>query len=320
MKRRLIWLLLFSLAVVALLMLRPRPDAVPPGHTELFINIGGLQRRTLLHLPKNAAPPIPLVLMLHGMGGNGKATMLETGWSEKADAHGFMVAYPEATRPHPSERASLRSNPPAWNDGSGRFHAAEQQIDDVAFIRRLIDELSLQYKIDPNRVYAAGFSNGASMTFRIGAELSDRLAAIAPGAGACWSSDIRPARGLSLCYITGTADTLNPIDGGIPQLASGKEESEGKAKPPIMDHIQKWTKALGCPLEPTADTTSNGVRTRSYGPGREGAEVRFITIEGLGHMWPGGSNRVPEFLVGKPSDKLKATDVIWQFFSEHPMR
>ena len=55
-----------------------------------------------------------------------------------------------------------------------------------------------------------------------------------------------------------------------------------------------------------------------YGPGRDGAEVVFITIEGLGHIWAGGVNLLPEFIVGKPTDKFKATDSIWDFFKAHP--
>ncbi|MEO6753546.1 MAG: plasmid partitioning protein, partial [Chthoniobacteraceae bacterium] len=64
--------------------------------------------------------------------------------------------------------------------------------------------------------------------------------------------------------------------------------------------------------------TKNGVHTRRYGPGRDGVEIAFITIEGLGHNWAGGVSQAPEYMVGKNTDKLKATDVVWDFFVNHP--
>lgn len=306
--------------IAAKLKAKAATRELPPAHQELTISSGGLDRHCVLHLPPSydKARPLPLVIMLHGMGGTGANAIREMGWSAKADAENFIVAYPNASRPDPARPPSLKSNPPAWNDGSGRFHAAERNIDDVAFIRALLDRLSADYSIDPKRIYVVGFSNGASMALRVGAELSDRVAAIAAVAGACWTETPKPTRGISLCYITGTTDTLNPLDGGFPKMAFGGGDKGGKPKPAVRVTIEKWAKALGCPESPKQDATANGVHTRRYGHGRDGAEVVFITIEGLGHIWPGGVNLVPEFMVGKPTDKLKATDAIWDFFRTHP--
>jgi polyhydroxybutyrate depolymerase len=311
---------LFGTTVAAKLKRIAASKELPSDHLSLTINVGGLDRHCLVHLPPvyNKAKPLPLVIMLHGMGGTATNAMRQTGWSAKADAETFIVAYPEATRPDATQPRSLRHNPQAWNDGSGRFHAAERHIDDVAFIRALLDRLTADYSIDRRRIFVAGFSNGASMAFRVGAELADRLAAIAPVAGSCWTETVKPARGISLCYLTGTADPLNPLEGGFPRLALGGRNQGGKPKAPVQTMIKKWVKALGCSEVPAQDNSTNGVRTCRYGPGRDGAEVMFITIEGLGHIWAGGKNLVPEFLVGKPTDKLKATDVIWNFFRTHP--
>jgi polyhydroxybutyrate depolymerase len=262
---------------------------------------------------------VPLVISFHGGGGTGINAMKETGWSAKADAEGFIVAYPEGVRPYRMRPPSLRSSMQSWNDGSGRFYSAEQKIDDVAFIRALIEKLSADYSIDQRRIFATGFSNGASMAFRVGHELADRIAAIAPHSGACWSETVQPARGVSVCYLTGTMDTLNPMEGGFPKMALGGRDQGGKPKPPVIDSLLKWVRALGLPERPLKDDTKNGVRTRRYGPGRDGVEVIFIAIEGLGHNWAGGVGQAPEFMVGKNTDKLKATDVIWNFFRTHGM-
>ena len=123
-----------------------------------------------------------------------------------------------------------------------------------------------------------------------------------------------------MCYITGTADPLNLIEGGVPKLATGASDTvRAKPKPPVRNSIVKWAKAVGCPTTPKTVSASRGVRIESYGPSRNGAEVVYVTIDGLGHTWPGGQSLLPESMVGKRSDKLKATDFIWDFFWKHPM-
>jgi polyhydroxybutyrate depolymerase len=293
-----------------------RARAIPPGHQQLTLKVGSLKRSYLLHIPPKyeKAKPLPLVIMLHGMGGTALLSQRETGWSTKADSENFIVVYPEATRPEQTRSPNLRTNPQAWNDGSGRFHAAERNIDDVAFIKALIDSLENSYTIDPNRIYVTGFSNGASMAFRLGAELSDRITAIAPHSGTCWTEGLSPVRALSICYLAGDSDTLNPIKGGFPKLAMGGKDQGGREKPPVMVMITKWIKALECNETPTSDTNERGVRTLRFGPGRNASEVVYFCVEGLGHHWAGGTSQAPEFLVGKNNNKLKATDVVWDFF------
>jgi polyhydroxybutyrate depolymerase len=295
-------------------------ERLPPGHQSQGLEHAGQVRTYLLFLPSAAqdtSRALPLVVMLHGMGGTAANAVRETAWSVKAEQEGFVLAYADASRPDPQRDVSLRNNPSAWNDGSGRFHAGAQQVDDTGFIRKLIDQVSAQQSIDPRRIYVTGFSNGASMAFRVGAELADRVAAIAPVAGASWADKPQPVRGVSVIYLTGTADPLNPLEGGFPKL--GQREQGGRAKKPVAEMIGTWTQALHCPpAKETSATNANGVRTRSFSGCKDGAEVVLITVEGLGHIWAGGENLLPEFMVGKPTNQLKATEVIWDFFRNHP--
>ena len=71
-------------------------------------------------------------------------------------------------------------------------------------------------------------------------------------------------------------------------------------------------------MKPAKEVDRSGVKTVTYGPGRDHAEVIFVIVEGLGHTWAGGRSLLPESYVGKQSDKLKATDFIWDFFQKHP--
>jgi polyhydroxybutyrate depolymerase len=301
------------------------PTSLPKNHRLIQLKVGALERNALVYVPTSARSsqpsnkPLPLVIMLHGMGGSASAAMNETSWSAKAEVHGFIVVYPEATRPDETKAPDMRGNARAWNDGSGRFHAGERQIDDLGFIDALISSFldsTSEIKVDPRRIYVTGFSNGASMTFRIGATLANRVTAIAPNAGACWTPVLNLANKLSVCYITGTNDSLNPLEGGVPRLAQGSQDQSGLRKPSIQATIDKWVRANRFELVPDQDELKDGVRLRRYRPtgSNNQGEVRYITVEGLGHHWAGGKSQAPEWLVGKNSNRLTATDAVWEFF------
>ena len=286
------------------------------------IKVGDLQRHYTVHVPPqyDGKTPVPVVVMLHGGGGTATAAAEETGWGAKGDKEGFLAVFPDALPPDPAKPSRFVANPQLWNDGSDRFYPGQTAPDDVAFLNAMLDELAARFAVDPRRVFMTGFSNGASMCFRFGAEASKRLAAIAPVAGACWLEKITMERPVPMCYLTGTADPLNPIEGGVPKLATGgSDRIRARPKPPVRDSILKWVRAVGAPATPRTTTASNGVHTDTYGPGRDGAEVMAVSVEGLGHTWAGGKSLLPALLVGPRSDKLRATDLIWGFFQARPM-
>jgi polyhydroxybutyrate depolymerase len=291
-----------------------------PGCHTLTLRVDGLERTYMVHVPPSYDSKIqsPLVVMLHGGGGTAKAAMWETGWTEKADKAGFIAVFPNAMSCDPSRRSSFAMNPQLWNDGSDRFCPGQKAADDVGFIAAMLDDLSARLSVDKTRIFVTGFSNGASMSFRVGAGLSNRIAAIAPVAGACWLESIKLERPVPMLYITGKADPLNLIEGGVPKLATGASDKiRAKPKPPVRESILRWVKALDIPAMPASVSDANGVRTEIYGPGRDGAEVVYITVDGLGHTWAGSRSLLPERMVGGTSDRIKATDVIWDFFQKH---
>lgn len=291
-----------------------------PGSHSLAITVNDLDRTYIVHVPATYQPqrPSPLVIMLHGGGGTARAAMRETEWTMKAEREGFLAVFPNAMARDPAQPSSFVRNPQLWNDGSDRFYPGQKAPDDVGFIAAMLDDLSTRFALDKRRVFVTGFSNGASMSFRVGAELSDRIAAIAPVAGALWFDPPLFKHPVSLCYITGTADPLNPIEGGVPKLATGASERiRAKPKPPVRDSILKWARALGCPAAPASLSEADGVRIETCSPALGNAEVIYIAVAGLGHTWAGGRSLLPENLVGKTSNKIRATDVIWEFFRKH---
>lgn len=274
----------------------------------------GAFRREWLFLP--APPGVPLVIFLTGTGGTAAWADHETGWSELARREGFALAIPEAVPPDPARPPSFLANPPRWNDGSdwaGESSRSNTQAksgppDDVAFLTALIDDATLRSGIDPTRVFVTGFSNGAGMTFRLAAEAAARVAAIAPVAGHCWVTDPQPARPIPTLYTVGTRDLLLPMRGGEVQLPW---HNRLVRRPPIAATLERWATALGCAVVPELQREGDGVRVERY-PGPVPFDA--ITIDGLGHHWPGGRGLLNRRVAGPPSDAMNATEMIWGFF------
>jgi len=296
--------------------------ASPPvaGDHDRTLPFGGTQRTYRVHVPAGFDPakagPLPLVLMLHGAGGDGAKAEEQTDWNVKADHEGFLVVFPDALPAAPDRIPSFLANPRFWDDGSGRGRRNRETVDDVGFLTTVLDDVEGRWPVDRRRVYITGFSSGASMTFRAAASpLVDRVAAFAPVSGHFWqqAGSVRAKRTPSLLLIYGKSDPLNPWDGGEVQMPWGGPQR----KPKVMETVDAWAKFAGCTTGPTLLSDRDGVRTVRYGPGREGAEFVFTSIEGMGHTWPGGHDRLPARLVGARTDKLNATDVIWDFFARH---
>ena len=152
-------------------MTRPLLDQARP------LRHDGKPRRYLIHQPAGQGEdaPLPVVMALHGAGGTAAWTLGETGWAAKADREDFLVVLPEGLRPDLTKPPHFRDNPPVWNDGSPRLVPGEPEGDDVGFLDAVLDSVLSGFPADPRRVYLTGFSKGAGMTFRLGAERSRRF-------------------------------------------------------------------------------------------------------------------------------------------------
>jgi polyhydroxybutyrate depolymerase len=199
--------------------------------------------------------------MFHGGGGRAKAAMWETGWPKKADREGFLAVFPEGTPPDPSRPGRFTGNPQTWNDGSKRgIGAVERNVADVKFVSMMIEYLKGHFSVEDRRIYITGFSNGASMSFRLVRELPSVFAAVAPIAGADWLDAKEPDRSAPLLYITGKADPLNPFEGGEIRIGP---KSYGN-KPPVNEMILNWVKLHGCENEPRTVYDQDGAKGVAY--------------------------------------------------------
>lgn len=294
---------------------KDQPAPVAPWDRVENVRLGSLNRHFIVHVPPGFDPKqkLAVVIMLHGAGGTGQQAIEQTGWDRKADHEDFIAVFPDGVPEHPKQPPSFLLNPQTWNEGSGRHASGKRNDDDIGFISYIIETLESRYGADPARIYVTGFSNGASMTFRVGVELSDKVAAIAPVAGHLFVHDHQLKRPLPTLYIIGRDDPLE-----LPKGGTFKIRGEQVVQPPIEQNLSQWRQLDGCDSKPSSDARTVGVQRIRFSDCNDGAEVVEYFVDDMGHVWPGGVNRLPERLVGKPSDKLNATDLIWSFFKAHP--
>ena len=281
------------------------------GDTLVQLKYQGLGRSYLVHLP-NPMPtnPAPLVVVLHGGGGNAENAAKMTGFDAEADQHGFIVVYPNGTgTSHPLLRMVGKGQLLTWNAGSCCAYAQEHNIDDVGFIRAVVTAVLKDNGADPKRVYATGISNGGMMSYRLACEASGLFVAIAPVSAIQEVQDCKPAQPVSVFHIHGAKDQNVMLNGGIGPKEVGKKQD----RPPVQKSIDFWVKQDGCSV--TVRSKEPDVDVTNYGGCDAGSEVEYLLILDGEHAWPGGQ-QIASFL-DKPSQALDATHEIWKFFSGH---
>lgn len=295
---------LAGLDISALAAGRERAETAP--RQTLMHN--GIERRYVVHVPSDRAPRqglLPLVLVLHGGGGNAANAASMTGFTAKAENEGFIVVYPEGT-------GRFKGKLLTWNAGHCCGQAMERRMQDVEFISALIDKLIKNYPVDPKRVYATGMSNGGMMAHRLGIELSHKIAAIAPVVATLFGDEQPPRQPVSALMLNGMLDKSVPYQGGPPggRFAGAWDGTPAK---PAVDQAAFWASVNGC--KNTPDKSAHGAMIQSKYRCPAGRSVEIYLIKDHGHAWPGG--QAGSRRGDKPSPSLNGTDVIWNFFKAH---
>ena len=279
------------------------PAPAEPGiDVPVVLRSGRVDRTYVVHVPASydGSQAVPLVLVLHGSGGSADIADRISGMSAKSDAAGFLAVYPEGT-----------GRSATFNAGQCCGIARARMIDDVSFMRDVVADVSADYLVDARRIYAAGMSNGAMMVHRLGCEMSDVLAAIAPVAGAL-EVDCAPAGPVSAIVFHGKADLIVPYGGGPAATVPGGMDSEYD---PVSTAVDVWATTGGCTGATDEQVSASVVRQVRTGC-MAGYGVELYTVDGGGHAWPGGE---PGWAGGDvPTTEVVATDLIWDFFAAHP--
>jgi len=309
-RQRLVYLTILLPVLFGLLTVAAWASAPASGdsHGQQTLLHAGVERHYLIRLPAEPvlrAGAVPLVLVLHGGGGNAENAERMTGFSDKARREGFIVVYPEGT-------SRFRQKLLTWNAGHCCGYAMKHQVDDVGFMRALITRLVKDYPIDPKRIFVTGMSNGGMMTHRLGRELSDQLAAIAPVVATVFGDESKAAHPVSALMLNGMLDKSVPHAGGPPG-GRFSDSWDGAPAKPALDQGTYWASTDGCAREPVRRDQGTYIHWQYSCPG--GKAVELYLLKDNGHAWPGGQKGSRRG--DTPSTSLNATDLIWEFFAAH---
>lgn len=260
--------------------------AVGAGDSVVTLQSGGVGRTYARHVPPahDGSRALPLVVAFHGLAEGSVIHQATTQYSPKADEEGFVVVYPQAL-----------GSPVAWNTSQGSA--------DLVFAGAILDHLEETLCIDTNRIFVSGFSLGGFMTSAVACTYADRVAAVAPVAGMRNPAGCAPSRPVPVLSFHGTVDTWVPWS-PIPSIAAA------------------WAGRNGCTGDPTETAAGSDevveISLFSYSC-PDGAPVSYYRIDEGGHAWPGSQfSRDIAAAVGYTTFAISATDLIWEFFEDHP--
>lgn len=325
------------LAICFLFLIFTAPQAL--ALEERSLDHDGHKRLFYVHVPEQVKgqADIPTVLVFHGGGGSAEGMADMVRMEKTADKYGFMVVYPEGI-------GSKLGKFHTWNAGKCCAKAAEENIDDVGFVSKMIDQLVTNDNADPKRVYATGHSNGGMISYRLACELSDKIAAIAPNGGQDQKRETCPlTRPVPVLHIHGKADNCAPYEGG--DQCGGCFETlfksiglpfkqERRSCEPVEDMTAQWAQFNGCSAQTVQSFQKGDVACNSYTECDGNAEVTLCAVENAGHSWPGQEGvikpceRRPNGRIcsawqenrGPVNTDISANEFIWQFFAKHKIR
>lgn len=260
---------------------------------------GGITRTYSFYVPASYTPgtPVPLVIGLHGTGSSGADFAQNRDFRPIADTANFIMVHPDG-----STMLGIKF----WNYGS----ILGSTVDDVGFLEALIDTISADYSINPQRIYCTGMSNGSFMAYYLACQ-SSRFAAIGSVTGSMsvdMYDECDPQHPIPVLHIHGTEDDTNPYEGT--STMKGIDETvlfwvnENNCNPvPVVTAI------------PNINTSDNATATKYlYSGGINGNTVELFKVTGGGHSWPGW----PVAGSSEPTCMdFDACKEIWRFFSQY---
>jgi polyhydroxybutyrate depolymerase len=261
-------------------------DPVTPGNYVRTLTFGGIERNYRLHVPPSydGTSPVPLVLNIHGLGSNadqqeGIAKMVAIG-----DAAGFIGVSPNGVNN-------------AWNAG---LCCGNPDVDDVSFLRTVVEDVAGQAVIDRARIYVTGISNGGAMSQRLACEASELFAASAPLAFPIPFEPVttcQPGRPIAVMTSMGLTDVLVSYTGGI--------------FPSAAETFARWKELNGCTgVQPDATQLLVASRSETYTQCNAGVETELCSITAASFGGSPFDGHVLYF-----NSDLDLAQTVWNFLS-----
>lgn len=271
------------------------------------------RRRYKLYSPKDAEQlngPRPLVLVIHGGAGTdrGMLKLTKSRWNTLADQHGFYVAYPNAI-----DRT--------WDFGEGKTSSElDNRVDDLAYFRKVLDDVSRRAPIDQRRIFATGISRGGQSSYFLACNMQDRIRAVMPVAMSLpkfMQDECVQGPPVGIAIMNGTADPQVPYNGGWITVFRKKRDVVMSTKKTLA----LWRDRNGCSetalststVDQPGDDTSVSI---TQWTGCSGAPVTLYKVINGGHTWPSGIQYLSPGIVGETSRDIDAADEGWKFFSQ----
>lgn len=294
-----------------------------PGKYPITIDLDGSKREFIVYVPEKAkgATKVPVVFMLHGTSGSGEDFFGRSQWKEVADAEGLIAVFPTALTycylqdsnhdgtigPDELEvftkwaagQLGTAERPQCGPDRLAKLSPDKRALadhplrDDVKFFDTMIDYLNANHSVDPKRVYASGFSNGAEMTGRLANDRPNRFAAIALASSAMSVAPVAQTNPITVVFTLGSVDEeQGPRVGGNPvPLAESQITNPAFASSyvaPMLTMLQldkSYTYST-----PTVAGKKTGQWLFAKSTIGKTNTFRAVVIEDVAHEYPNGMN------------------------------
>jgi polyhydroxybutyrate depolymerase len=242
---------------------------------DVTLQQGGLPRKYLIVQPTDLAEgeQVPMVLALHGIGVDRFGMKAAADWEEAVAEDRFIAVFPEGT---------LGS----WNAGPCCPPATLVGAGDLGFIDLVIDDVTSGGHVDPERIHATGFSNGAMMIYHLACQRTEVFASVLPMAGVNING-CKPKQPIPTLHLHGDPDSTVPYDGSF----SAANLLSGGRFPAVPDSVNRWATDQGCATDPEVEVSGKGkteMTSMTWTGCPEGTGVELIAYPGNGHSWPKG--------------------------------
>ncbi|MFO7692201.1 MAG: PHB depolymerase family esterase, partial [Vicinamibacterales bacterium] len=171
-----------------------------------------------VHVPAGyrAGAPTPMVVALHGLGGNEDSffDFYDGAAVRLAEQHGFLLAAPLGYRVDGFYGATLGGAPDAAT--RRRLELSERDVMEVVRLMRT------HYNVDPARIYLIGHSMGAIGTWHLAARYPDVWAAVGPFSGTGNPASVERMKGIPQIVVHGDADPTVNVAGSRNMVAEMK--------------------------------------------------------------------------------------------------
>jgi len=281
--------------------------------TDNSISFGGQARLYRTYLPSgyDASRPASLIVVLHGLGGSMNDAD-NVGITQIADTANIILLSPQAL----DFNSPLGLVSAAWNSGIvvnvpviGPV-AVNGAVDDVGFIKAMMDAARQQYAVNPVRVYVCGASLGGFMTQRLACEAPGYFAAAASvmGTYALALPPCSPGKMVPVAHFHGTKDEVVSWNGDL--LFNGSAFPVGLS---VDDLIARWVSLDGCnpaPLHevwPDSNSDSLYAEHYSYSDASGNSRVELFKVNNGTHAWYSG---------GSTNGDIDYAGEIWKFFNK----